>query len=96
MSENLAALINEVKNGNVFLEKLTEAHSELKPLLTETKTPKQAKELENTQLHLRNIENYTSQLLEDVRSGREKSLDEIRQEIRLLARTIAASAEDHE
>ena len=46
--------------------------------------------------HLKNIENTTGLLLEDIRSGRDNSTDEIRQEIRLLARTIAALAEGTE
>ena len=52
--------------------------------------------LEATKTHLKNIENTAGLLLEDIRSGRDNSTDEIRQEIRLLARTIAALAEDTE
>jgi hypothetical protein len=39
---------------------------------------------------------YTARLLEEVATGRVQSVQEIRSEIKLLARTIAALAEDSE
>ena len=56
----------------------------------------QTKALESTKSHLKKIENTAGLLLEEMRLGRDKSVDEIRQEIRLLARTIAALAEEQE
>lgn len=47
-----------------------------------------------TQTHLRNIENYLSRIREESATGRLDGVQEIRSEIRLLARTIAALAED--
>lgn len=46
--------------------------------------------------HLRNIEIYLARLLEDASQGRTETLKEVRTEIRLLARTIAAVAEETE
>lgn len=40
--------------------------------------------------HLRNIDVYAQKLVEEMSAGREESISQIRQEIRLLARTIAA------
>lgn len=40
--------------------------------------------------HLRNIDVYAQKLVEEIGKGREDSIHQIRQEIRLLARTIAA------
>jgi len=45
---------------------------------------------ESSKAHLRNIDVYTQKLVEEMHSGREESIQQIRQEIRLLARTIAA------
>ena len=42
------------------------------------------------------IETETARLLEEVATGRVQSVQEIRSEIKLLARTIAALAEDGE
>src|SRR5208283_1110176 len=44
--------------------------------------------------HQRNIEAYTARLTEDVVQGRAQSVQELRSEIRILARTIAALAEE--
>src|SRR5579875_2840131 len=44
--------------------------------------------------HLRNIEAYVARLSEDMAQGREQSVHELRNEIRILARTIASIAEE--
>ena len=41
-------------------------------------------------IHMRNIETYLGRIHEEMGSGRADSVQEIRSEIRLLARTIAA------
>ena len=43
--------------------------------------------------HLRNIEMYSGRMIEEMTSGRDQMLAEIKSEIKLLARTIAATAE---
>ena len=49
---------------------------------------------EQSRNHLRNTEIYLSRLLEEVAHGRAQSTAEIRNEIKVLARTIAAIAEE--
>ena len=44
--------------------------------------------------HLRNIEAYIARLSEDVVQGREQSVQDLRGDIRIVARTIAALAEE--
>lgn len=44
--------------------------------------------------HLRNIEGYMARLTEELAEGRAQSISELRNEIRLLARTIAAVADE--
>ena len=48
---------------------------------------------EASRAHLRNLELYAQRLVEDAGAGRAQVVQEIRNEIRLLARTIAALAE---
>lgn len=43
--------------------------------------------------HLRNIEMYSGRMIEEMTNGRDQMLAEIKSEIKLLARTIAATAE---
>ena len=44
--------------------------------------------------HLRNLDNYVVRLLEELSEGRNQTVAELRSEIKLLARTIAALADD--
>ncbi len=60
-----------------------------------------AKQLNHTQGdnirdYLRNLDGLTRKLLDEMVEGRAKTLQEIRSEIRLVARTISALAEGHE
>ncbi len=45
---------------------------------------------ETSRAHLRNIDIYAQKVLQELQGGREETISQIRQEIRLLARTIAA------
>ena len=49
---------------------------------------------EATQTHIRNIDVYVARLLEELSSGRDDLIQQIRSEIKLVARTIAASYQD--
>jgi hypothetical protein len=51
---------------------------------------------EATRNHIRNLEVYLARMLEEMSTGRAQTTQEIRNEIRLLARTIAAIAEEGE
>ncbi len=46
--------------------------------------------------HLRNMDIYLARMVEELAVGRVQSVQEIRSEIKLLARTIAALAEEAE
>ena len=96
MNDQISSVLNEIKGGNTLLQKLLETQNRLLNSTLATEPSEQAEILEATKIHLKNIENTAGLLLEDIRSGRDNSTDEIRQEIRLLARTIAALAEDTE
>lgn len=49
---------------------------------------------ETSRGHLRNLEIYSGRMVEEMTNGRDQMLAEIRSEIKLLARTIAATAEN--
>jgi hypothetical protein len=76
--------------------RLAENQLELKPALTRLATVAENSVGQDDILrtHLRNIEAYMARLTEDVAEGRAQSVSELRSEIRLLARTIAAIAEE--
>jgi recombinational DNA repair ATPase RecF len=69
---------------------------ELKPSLTRLADVAEGSVGQDDMLrsHLRNIEAYLARLTEDVAQGRAQSVQELRAEIRILARTIAGLAEE--
>ena len=96
MNEHIALVLEEIKAGNDLLNQLLKSQSTVLDSISRSESSSQTKALESTKSHLKKIENTASLLLEEMRLGRDKSVDEIRQEIRLLARTIAALAEEQE
>ena len=96
MNEHIALVLEEIKVGNDLLNQLLKSQSTVLDSISRSEPSSQTKALESTKSHLKKIENTAGLLLEEMRLGRDKSVDEIRQEIRLLARTIAALAEEQE
>jgi hypothetical protein len=85
-----------MKSGQLLMVRLAENQLELKPSLARL-----ADIVENTvghddalRIHLRNIEAYIARLSEDLVQGREQSVQDLRSDIRIVARTIAALAEE--
>jgi hypothetical protein len=96
LTDRLAVLGEHIKAGQVLMLRLAENQMELKPSLTRLATIAENSLGQDDVLrtHLRNIEAYLARLIEDVAEGRLQSVQEVRGEIRLLARTIAALAEE--
>jgi hypothetical protein len=96
LTDRLGAVGEQMKTGHMLMLRLAENQLELKPSLARL-----AEAVENTfghddvlRNHLRNIEGYIARLSEDVVQGREQSVQDLRGDIRIVARTIAALAED--
>jgi hypothetical protein len=96
LTDRLGVLGEQMKAGQVLMVRLAENQLELRPSLTRL-----ADAVENwvghediLSSHLRNIEAYVARLSEDVVQGREQSVQDLRGDIRIVARTIAALAED--
>jgi len=97
LTERLGTLTDHLRSEQSLLAKLAEGQMELKPVLQRLAEASQsASAQEETRSHLRNIELHLARLYEDVSQGRGTAVQEIRNEIRLLARTIAALAEETE
>jgi hypothetical protein len=96
LTERLGAVGEHIKAGQGLMVQLAETQMELKPSLARLATVAENSLGQDDVLrtHLRNIEAYMARLTEDVAEGRAQSVQELRGEIRLLARTIAAIAED--
>jgi hypothetical protein len=96
LTDRLGTWSEHMKAGQVLMVRLAENQMELKPSLERLATVAENSLGQDDVLrtHLRNIEAYMARLAEDVAEGRAQSVQEIRGEIRLLARTIAALAEE--
>jgi hypothetical protein len=90
LTERLALLSEQIRTEQTILVKLAEQHVELKPVLQRLADGGGAPAIdEESRSHLRNIEVHLVRLTEELAQGRGDSVQEIRSEIRLLARTLA-------
>ena len=96
LSDRLGILGEQMKAGQMLMLRLAENQLELKPVLARLgDIVEDASGHDDTlRNHLRNIEAYVARLIEDTAQGRAQSVQELRGEIRILARTIAALAEE--
>ena len=97
LTDRLGILGEQMKAGQILMVRLAENQLELKPSLTRLADVAEGSLGHDDVLrsHLRNIEAYLARLTEDVAQGRAESVQELRSEIRILARTIAALAEEN-
>jgi len=96
LTDRLGAFGEQMKAGQLLMVRLAENQLELRPSLARLADAAESSLGQDDALrgHLRNIEAYTARLTEDVVQGRAQSVEELRGEIRILARTIAALAEE--
>ena len=90
----LDTLADSMKLEQSLMLKLAENQNELKQILSRlVEVQSDATGQDVSQKHIKNIDNLMRQLVEDSRRGRAESIQEIRSEIRLLARLIASATE---
>jgi hypothetical protein len=97
LTERLGTLTDQMRAEQSLMVKLAEHQLELKPILGRLAEAAGQGGLgmdNTTRTHIRNIDVHLSRLLEDVSSGRHQMVQELRSEIKLLARTIAALSEE--
>ena len=96
LTEHLATLTDQMRSEQDLMVKLVENQMEMRPVL-ERLAESERKPIaldEASRSHLRNLDVYAGRLLEEMVAGREQSVNELRSEFKLLARTIAAIAEN--
>lgn len=98
LTEKLSTLTDQMRAEQTLLVKLAETQMELKPILGRlAEAVDSGFGLDDaTRQHIRNMDIYAARLLEEATHGRAQAVQEIRSEIKLLARTIAALAEETE
>jgi hypothetical protein len=97
LSDKLGTLTDQMRTEQSLMMKLAETQMEIKPILA-----RMAESLhtggntgldESVRGNIRNIDVQMARLLEDMSSGRTEMVSELRSEIRVLSRTLAAIAE---
>jgi hypothetical protein len=99
LNEKLSMLTDQMRTEQSLMVRLAENQMELKPVLQrlaeggERRSSGEGMD-EQTRGHIRNIEVYLARLIEELPRGRRETVDEVRSEIKILARTIAALPRD--
>lgn len=94
LAERLASLTDQMRAERDLMVKLAEGQMELKPILQRIAVATEGGDDSSMETHLRNLDVYVARLLEETTSGRQHAVDEIRSEIKVLTRTIAAIADE--
>lgn len=96
LTEHLGSLGDQMRAEQKFLVNLAENQTDLKTILERITGDSigGGGMDEATQTHIRNLDVYMARLLEELSAGRDDLIQQVRSEIKLLARTIAASAKD--
>lgn len=100
LAEQMGTLTDQMRTEQSLMRRLAEGQSELKPILARLADGGGHMAApafdEATRGHIRNLEVYVARLVEEVANGRDEILQQVRSDIKLLARTIAALAEEGE
>jgi len=95
LTERLGQLTDQMRASQAILLRMAEGQQELRPVLARLADAQATGALDDaTRAHIRNLELYMARLLEEMIQGRNQVSAEVRSEIKLLARTIAALAEN--
>lgn len=94
LTERLATLSDSMRTGQQLMVRIAETQSALTPALQRLGEVRTDHGLDDAARgHLRNIELYLQRLLSETEQGRAQSLSELRNDIRILTRTVAALAD---
>jgi len=93
LTEKIATLSDTMRANQQLMLRIAETQTQLAPALQRLGAPRADEASEAARGHLRNIELYLQRLLNETEQGRLQSTAELRNDIRVLTRTIAALAE---
>jgi len=94
LTEHIATLTDSTRTSQQLMLRIAEAQSAIGPALQRLTEPRRDGFEDAARGHLRNIELYLQRLLTDAEQGRAQSTAELRNDLRILTRTVAALAED--
>ncbi|HME25547.1 MAG TPA: flagellar motor protein MotA [Acetobacteraceae bacterium] len=95
LTEHIATLADTMRTSQQLMLRLAEVQASIGPALQRLSDQHRDQGFEDAARgHLRNIELYLQRLLADAEQGRAQSTAELRNDLRILTRTVAALAED--
>ena len=95
LSEKLETLTDHMQTEQALMKSMAGMQVEMKPILAQLADGSSAGGMDDaTRSHIRNLDVYLARLTEELSQGREELIQQFRSEIKLLARTIAASGDN--
>jgi methyl-accepting chemotaxis protein len=95
LTDHIAMLAETMRTNQQLMLRIAEAQSSIGPALQRLNEYRQNQGFDDAaRMHLRNIEVYLQRLLADAEQGRAQSTAELRNDLRILTRTVAALADD--
>ncbi len=95
LTEHIATLSDSMRTSQQLMLRIAEAQASIGPALQRLGEHRRDHGFDDAARgHLRNIELYLQRLLADAEQGRAQSTAELRNDLRILTRTVAALAED--
>lgn len=99
LAEKIGALTDQMQSEQALMRELAESQSALRPVLVRLAEQPRGSSAgfdEATRAHIRNLDVYVARLIEELIAGREEIVRQVRSDIRMLARTMAAVSEEAE
>lgn len=95
LTDHISMLAETMRTNQQLMLRIAEAQSAIAPALQRLNDYRQNPGFDDAaRAHLRNIEMYLQRLLADAEQGRAQSTAELRNDLRILTRTVAALADD--
>jgi len=99
LAGKIETLTDQMRTEQALMKSLAETQVAMKPLLQQIAdgAGQGASGVdETTRAHIRNLDVHVGRMVDELRTGREDLVQQIRSEIKLLARTVAATGDDFE
>jgi hypothetical protein len=95
LTERIGVLTDSMRTSQQLMLRIAETQAQLGPALARLAEARMEPQHDDAaRAHLRNIEIYLQRLLADAEQGRAQSTAELRNDLRILTRTVAALAEE--
>ena len=94
LGNKLETLTDHMRTEQALMKSMAETQMEMKPILAQLAAGSSIGLDDATRSHIRNLDVHLTRLTADLSSGREELIQQLRSEIKLLARTIAAGGDD--